>query len=68
MISDEDLTEIRESFRKAMTGPPRFVRPLPRKVRLRLWLAGRVDEAAYWLVCHDHCDAARRLWQLFRMW
>lgn len=52
-----------------MTDTRTTVRPpLPRKVRLRLGLTSRVDDAAYWLVCHDHCTAARRLWQLFRMW
>jgi hypothetical protein len=23
---------------------------------------------AYWLVCHGHCNAAIRVWKLFRMW
>lgn len=42
--------------------------PLPRRARLRLWCTGRVDTAAYWLVCHRHYTAAQRLWQLCGMW
>jgi hypothetical protein len=63
-----DLEALRRELQQATAAPPRLLDPLPRKVRVRLWLHGHVDDAAYWLVCHDHCTAAWRLWQLFRMW
>ena len=40
---------------------------LPRKTRLRLRVTGYVDGAAYWLICHDRCPAAIRLWRTFGM-
>jgi hypothetical protein len=46
----------------------RFVSPLPRRTRLRLWLTGRVDDAAYWLVCQGHNRAAMRLWKVTGLW
>lgn len=41
---------------------------LPRRVRLRLWCARRVDLAAIWLVERDRHEAAIRLWRIFGMW
>ena len=41
---------------------------LPRGTRLRLAITGRIDDAAYWLVCHDHCAAAIRLYRICGMW
>jgi len=46
----------------------KLLTPLPRRVRLRLWLTGCVDTAAYRLVCSGHCDAAARLWRVCGMW
>lgn len=45
------------------------LRPLlPRRTRLRLRLTRQVDGAAYWLVCHDHCGAAIRLYKICGLW
>lgn len=41
---------------------------LPRKVRLRLMVQRQIDDAAYWLICHDHLTAARLLWQATGGW
>ena len=41
---------------------------LPRRVRLRLWLTGRVNAAGIWLVDHGHCGAAILLWRACRLW
>lgn len=41
---------------------------LPRRTRLRLWLTRQVDNAGYWLVCHDHLRAAGRLWRTCGRW
>lgn len=42
--------------------------PLRRKVRLRLWLNGRIDAAAIWLVNHGRFRAAIALWRACRRW
>lgn len=50
-------------------APAKFDRrTLPRRARLRLRLTGWVDNTGYWLVCHDHCGAAIRLWKITRLW
>jgi len=41
---------------------------LPRRTRLLLAFTRYVDNLAYWLICHDHCTAARRLWKICGMW
>jgi hypothetical protein len=68
-VTPADLAEAREALCRALPGPSRLtVVPLPRRVRLRLRVHKVVDDVAYWLICRDHDTAARRLWQLFRMW
>ena len=46
----------------------RFLTPLPRKVRLRLWRTRKIDGIAIWLVEHDHIGAAIVLWRMFGQW
>ena len=41
---------------------------LPRRVRARLWWQHKIDRAAYWLVCHGHLKAAKRLWRVTGGW
>jgi len=41
---------------------------LPRGTRLRLRMTRAVDDAAYWLVCHEHYDAAIRLYKAAGLW
>jgi len=41
---------------------------LPFRTRLRLRLTRVVDDAAYWLVCRDHCGAAMWLYKICGMW
>jgi hypothetical protein len=47
---------------------PRLQTALPWRTRLRLRMTRAADDAAYWLVCHDHCTAARRLYKLCGLW
>ena len=42
--------------------------PLPRRVRLRLWVQHRIDGAAIWLVERDRFQAAKWLWKLTGGW
>lgn len=42
--------------------------PLPRRVRLRLWMQHRIDGAAIWLVERDHYRLAIGLWKLTGGW
>lgn len=69
-MTDEEIAAFRENIREALASPSRMTvfPPLPRRVRLRLRFHRRVDDVAYWLVCHGHCTAARRLWQACGMW
>lgn len=68
-MTEEEIAAVRQAFASSPKRGTTIVHPpLTRRVRLRLWLHGQVDDVAYWLICHDHCDAARRLWRLFRMW
>jgi hypothetical protein len=41
---------------------------LPRRVRFRLWLAGRRDSVAVWLAYRDHFRAAEWTWRLTGGW
>ncbi len=50
-----------------MTGL-RIYPPLPRRVRLRLWLEHQINGAGIWLVEHGHLTAAETLWRACRMW
>lgn len=62
--------ELREKLARALAGggQPRLLTPLPRRVRLRLALTRRVDAASCWLSGRGHWRAARRLYQVLRMW
>ena len=68
-MTEEEIAAVRQAFLNSRKrGTTIVYPPLTRRVRLRLWLHGHVDDVAYWLICHDHITAGRRLWQLFRMW
>jgi len=47
---------------------PKLLTPLPRRVRVRLWLEHRVNGAGIWLAGHGHWKAAERLWRVCGMW
>jgi hypothetical protein len=55
-------------YRWFYKGRWRKTLPLPWHTRLRLRYTRCIDGAAYWLVCHDHPDAARHLYQLTGLW
>jgi len=60
--------KIRAAWERSRGKPPVLLTPLPRRVRLRLWLTRQVNGAGIWLVYHDHVTAAERLWRICRMW
>ena len=72
----DDLDAFQRRFVTAYLSGPALARDLTRQMRrslsrrtrLRLRCLRLVDTAAYWLACHDHCDAARRLYQLTGLW
>jgi hypothetical protein len=41
---------------------------LPRRVRARLWLDMRIDDAASWLAEHGHERACVALWRVTGLW
>jgi hypothetical protein len=47
---------------------PHLKTPLPRRVRMKLWLTRRVNAAGIWLCEHHHEGAAELLWRACRMW
>lgn len=49
-------------------GTVTLLDPLPRRVRLRLWLGRHRDGAAIWLVDHRCLRAAAWLWRLTGGW
>lgn len=55
-------------YRWYYKGRWRKALPLPAMVRLRLWIVAQIDNAAYWLICHDHTDAAQRLYKVTGLW
>jgi hypothetical protein len=61
---------LREKLARTLAngGQPRLLTPLPRTVRLRLALTRRVNALASWLSGRGHWRAARRLYQVLRMW
>jgi hypothetical protein len=66
--TNEEVHEIAARLSQAMAGPPVPWPPLPRRVRLRLWLTGCINTAAYRLVCSGHDGAAILLWRACGMW
>lgn len=65
----DTLDDLRADFERACkTGRVQLLDPLPRKVRLRLWLTGRIDAIGIWLADHEHCTAAERWWRLCGKW
>jgi hypothetical protein len=62
-----DEEALRGQLERALKhGRVRVLTPLPRRVRLRLWLAGRRDAVAVGLVQHGHFRAALWTWRLTR--
>jgi hypothetical protein len=62
-----DDTALPEAFAaKYRQGKIRL--PLPRRVRLRLWLSHLVNAAGIWLVRHDRVRLAEALWRGCGMW
>lgn len=64
--ADEDA--LRRQLQEAIQRGRIVIYDLPRRVRLRLWLTGRVNHAGICLVNHGHERAAVLLWRIFRMW
>ena len=51
-----------------MKRSPVVLPPLPRRVRLRLWMQHHIDGAAIWLVKRDRFQSAKWLWKLTGGW
>ena len=59
------LGDLAAEFERAYnTGRIKLLTPLPHKVRLRLWFAGRIDHLGCWLVEHRCFRAAKLLWRI----
>jgi hypothetical protein len=54
--------------RKKRESWPKLLDPLPRRVRLRLWLTDCRDAVAIWLVYRNHLRAAEWTWRLTGGW
>jgi hypothetical protein len=54
--------------RKKRESWPKLLDPLPRRVRLRLWLTGCRDAVAIWLVYRNPLRAAEWTWRLTGGW
>ena len=67
-LTTEQINQFKAEWERKAHGHPRLLTPLPRRVRLRLWAARRVDLAAIWLVEHERHEAAIRLWKAFGIW
>ena len=67
-LSDKDVAALREAFLRKVTGPPKLLTPLPRRVRLRLAVTRAINCAAFWLIDRKLYGTAERLWRLFGMW
>ena len=78
MRGGEELDDLDRRFAAALADPQpyrylyrgrwRKALPLPWHTRLRLWYTRQIDNAAYWLVCHDHPDTAVALWRVTGQW
>jgi hypothetical protein len=66
-LSQQQLEQFAERIGAAALKPPRFLTPLPRRVRARLAVTRAVDGAAVWLIDRGHFRAAGRLWHAFGM-
>lgn len=51
-----------------ITGRLVLLDPLPRPVRLRLWLTGQIDHAACSLIVHRRFRTAVALWRVTGLW
>ena len=72
-LTDAQLEEFAAAWRKAFLSAPRHRRaelltPLPRRVRLRLWAASKVDGLGSWLAGHHASWAAIAMWRILGMW
>ncbi len=65
---DELAARWKATWERDKGKPPRLLTPLPRRVRLHLWLTRQVNAAGIWLVEHGHLTAAERLWRVCRRW
>lgn len=71
----EELAELQRRWEEAVTpAATRRARKqqlresLPRRVRARLWLDMRIDDAASWLAEHGHERACVALWRVTGLW
>lgn len=62
-LSDAELAELAERFRRASSGPVRILTRLPLRVRAALALQRFIDRVAIWHVEHGWLGAAERLWR-----
>jgi len=67
-VSEEDLAKLSGELRRSLAKPPVLFPPLPRRVRLRLWLTHKVDALAIWLCDRRHATAAEWLYRLTGLW
>lgn len=66
---NDDGAQLRRDLNHALRyGHYTISPPLPRRVRLRLWLTGRINHLGIWLVERGHPTAAERLWRACGMW
>ena len=66
--TEGQLAWFKAEWERKVHGPVRLMTPLPRRVRFRLAVRGRVDGLAIWLAGHGHLNAARVTWQVLGGW
>jgi hypothetical protein len=68
IAKEEFRTRLTKMFEDAMANPAVFQTKLPKKVCIQLWLKARINNFAYWLVCHGHNKAAILLYKITGQW
>jgi hypothetical protein len=65
----DPIGDLAAKFERAYRdGQVKLLTPLPRKVRLRLWLHSQADRIGCWLCDHRHPEAAIAFWRACGMW
>ena len=73
-LTDAEWDELADKWRSAYVESvrrhpyPRLMTPLPRRIRVRLWMQRRITGSGIWLIDHGHSSAAIALWRACRMW
>lgn len=63
-MTPEEAEALRSHLAEALQGPVKLLTPLPRRVRLRLWFASRINRFGCRLVEHGHIRGACLLWRI----